>query len=258
MNILQTQTDNRFARLNLILKEEGLSKLQNSTVVVIGLGGVGAACAQALARGGVGRLIVIDGDVVDITNINRQLIAFSSTVGQPKPQVMAKMIQDINPNCQVHPVEEFIRAQNIDQILGEFPKPDYVLDCIDNFYGKIAIIQWCMHHQVPLLSSMGAANKLDPSQLQFQKIEKTSYCPMSKTIRLECKYLGITGLEVLYSKEKSFKIDSKGSTAKADTLGSMSYMPPIMGMTLASKVIRRLVGFEAYDGIPKSKVNEAN
>lgn len=252
MVILVANSDARFQRLNLILKDEGLAKLQQSTVMVIGLGGVGSSCAQALARGGVGNLIVIDGDVVDITNINRQLIAFSSTVGRPKSEVMTELIHDINPQCQVYPLQKFIRSQNIEPDFASLPKPDYVIDCIDHFYGKIAIIQWCIEHQVPLLSSMGAANKLDPTQLLFDYIEKTSYCPMSKTIRLECKELGIGRVEVLYSMEKAVKIESYGSTAKADTLGSTSYMPPIMGMMLASKVIRRLAGLESYDGIPKS------
>lgn len=245
------EKNERFARLNLILKDEGLTKLQNATVMVVGLGGVGASCAQALARGGVGNLIVIDGDVVDITNINRQLIAFTSTIGRPKTAVMTEMIHDINSDCQVYPLQKFVRAQNIEPDFASFPKPDYVIDCIDHFYGKVAIIQWCIEHQVPLLSSMGAANKLDPGQLLFDYIENTSYCRMSKTIRLECKELAIKGVEVLYSKEKAVKIESHGSVKKADTLGSTSYMPPIMGMTLASKVIRRLAGLEDYDGIPK-------
>lgn len=243
--------NNRFARLNLILKDEGLQKLQNSTVMVVGLGGVGASCAQALARGGVGKLIVIDGDYVEETNINRQLIAFSSTLGKPKSEVMQAMIKEINPDCQVYPIQEFIHSQDIDPILAQVPKPDYIIDCIDNFYAKMALVQWAIDQQVPILASMGAANRLDPTLLAFSTIEKTSYCPMSKVIRQECRELKIKGLEVLYSREKQVKIESHGSTAKSATLGSTSYMPPIMGMTLASKVIRRLAGLETFDGIPK-------
>ncbi|MBR7927279.1 tRNA threonylcarbamoyladenosine dehydratase [Aerococcaceae bacterium zg-ZUI334] len=247
------EQDERFARLNLLVESAGMSTLENATVMVVGLGGVGSSCAQTLARGGVGKLIILDGDVVSSSNINRQLLAFDSTVGRPKAEVMKELILDINPNCQVYAVEEFVKAQNIAPLLRSLPRPDYVIDCIDSFYAKTALIQWCIEQQVPLLSSMGAANRLDPSLLSFSYIEDTSYCKMSKTMRHICAELGIKKLEVLYSKEKQAKIKSYGSVKKEHTLGSISYMPPIMGMLLASKVLRRLLGLESYKLTPIMK-----
>lgn len=242
----------RFARLQLLLKKEGLQKLQDARVIVLGLGGVGSACAEALARGGVGSLLLVDGDQVDITNINRQAIAFTSTVGQDKTEVMAKMVAEINPDCQVQTAQVFLRPNNIDEVLSSFSRADYVIDCIDTITQKLAIAEWCRDHQVPLLASMGAANKLDPSYLKFDVIEKTQYCPMSKVIRRECRFKGIHHLEVLYSSEVPVTIDAGPSQIKGETLGSMSYMPPIMGQMLAGKVIRRLAGMESYRQTPTS------
>ncbi|MBF6979247.1 tRNA threonylcarbamoyladenosine dehydratase [Aerococcaceae bacterium zg-BR22] len=247
------EQDERFARLHLLVQQKGMAALEQATVMVVGLGGVGSSCAQTLARGGVGHLIIIDGDVVSASNINRQLLAFDSTVGRPKAAVMKEMILDINPHCQVYAVEEFIKAQNIDPVLQSLPHPDYVIDCIDSFYAKTALMQWCMEAQVPLLSSMGAANRLDPSLLSFAYIEDTSYCKMSKTMRHICAELGIQKLEVLYSTEKQVKVPSNGSVKKENTLGSISYMPPMMGMLLASKVLRRLLGLESYQLTPIMK-----
>lgn len=240
----------RFIRLKMILKDEGLVQLNQATVLVVGLGGVGSACAEALARGGVGSLIVIDGDVVAESNINRQAIAFSSTLGKSKPEVMAAMIHEINPDCKVYQKQVFIKSHTIDEILAEFPKPDYVIDCIDSLYSKIALMQWSMNRGVPHIASMGAANRLDPTLLKFSTIEKTSYCRMSKIMRQELRELGIAELEVLYSNEKAVYINNNGSVAKEHNLGSISYMPPIMGKMLASKVIRRLSGLEAYQLTP--------
>lgn len=250
--------EDRFIRTQLLLQDEKFEKLQNACVMVIGLGGVGSSCAQTIARAGVGTMIVLDGDTVAESNINRQILAFTSTLNRPKSEVMKEIILDINPQCQVYAHNKFVKAQNIEPLLASVPKPDYVIDCIDSFYAKTAIMQWCIEHQVPLLSSMGAANRLDPSLLEFTKIEKTSYCKMSKTMRAICRELGIQNLEVLYSKEKQAKVDGpKGSVKKEHTLGSISYMPPIIGMMLASKVIRRLAGLEAYKMTPTMKKTKA-
>lgn len=242
--------DERFVRLKMIVKEEGYKSLQDACVLVVGLGGVGSACVESLARSGIGTLIVVDGDVVAESNINRQAIAFTSTLGKPKAEVMQAMIYEINPNCRVVAKQAFIKGHTIDLILQNIPQPDYVIDCIDSLYAKIALCQWAMNRQIPFISSMGAANRLNPIFLKFSYIEDTSYCPMSKIMRQEYRELGIAKVEVLYSSEKTVTIDSKGSTAKEHTLGSISYMPPIMGMMLASKVIRRLVGLESYKLTP--------
>lgn len=241
----------RHARLKLILGEEGLEKLYGSTVMVLGLGGVGSAAAEALARGGVGHLIVLDRDVVDESNINRQALAFTSTIGKVKADVMAGMIREISPECEVTAVKAYLDKDDIDGVLGQFPRPDYVLDCIDTISQKLAIAHWCAERHIPLLSSMGAANKLDPSRLRFANIKRTLNCPMSRVIRLQSIKRGIRGLEVLFSDEVAFKVDNPAARTKGETLGSMSYMPPIMGQMLAGKAIRRLAGLEPFPTPPR-------
>lgn len=240
----------RFARLALILQEEGLARLEQSCVMVLGLGGVGSSCAEALARGGVGNLIVLDRDIVEESNINRQTIAFSSTIGQIKSDVMQEMIEEINPDCKTYAKQVFLTKENIAETLSSFPRPDYVIDCIDTVSQKLAIASWCMNEGIPLLSSMGAANKLDTSLLKFSYIEKTMNCPLSKVIRKECRRRGIKRLEVLYSSELPYEVQHEGSQLKSETLGSMSYMPPIMGLMLAGKVICRLSGLEEFSVTP--------
>ncbi|MGF3072963.1 tRNA threonylcarbamoyladenosine dehydratase [Facklamia sp. P12955] len=243
---MEAKIPTRLSRVSLLLKEEGLSRLAQSRVVVLGLGGVGSACAEALARGGVGYLTIIDGDIIEESNINRQALAFSSTVGKVKADVMKAMIAEINPDCQVDARQIFLTKENIEEILTDLAGVDYIIDCIDTISQKLEIAAFCQKEKLPLISSMGAANKLDPTYLNFSKIEKTSYCPLSKIIRLECRRRGIKNLEVLYSNEQPFKVENPTGNTKSQTLGSMSYMPPIMGMMLAGKVIRRLAGKEEY------------
>lgn len=235
----------RFARLKLLLKDEGLERLQGSTVMVLGLGGVGSACAEALARGGVGNLIVLDRDVVEESNINRQAIAFTSTLGRVKAQVMEEMIREIQPDCTITAQQVFLTPDNLADTLDAFPRPDYVIDCIDTISQKLAIYQWAAERGYRLLASMGAANRLDPTLLQFANIRRTYNCSMSKVVRSECRKRQIYGLEVLFSTELPFKVEKvAGARTKGQTLGSMSYMPPIMGQMLAGKVIRQLAGME--------------
>ncbi|MBC2681011.1 tRNA threonylcarbamoyladenosine dehydratase [Corynebacterium anserum] len=248
----------RLARLRLLLKDDGLDKLASSTVMVLGLGGVGSACAEALARGGVGNLIVVDRDTVEESNINRQAVAYMSTLGQPKAEVMERIIADINPDCQVTAAQMYLTKEDVGTVLEEFPRPHYVLDCIDTVSQKLAVAQWCAQQNIPLLSSMGAANRLDPTLLKFAKIEKTLNCPLSRDIRHECKRRGIRGLEVLFSTEVAFKVDkAPGAMSKGETLGSMSYMPPIMGKMMAGLVIRRLAGFESIPTPPRYRPRRA-
>lgn len=227
----------RFQRLSLLLGQEVVEKLNKACVMVIGLGGVGSSCGLALARGAVGQLILIDGDIVEETNINRQALAFTSSLGQAKSKVMAKMVEEINPVCQVFERQIFLRADSLEEVLSSFPRPDYVIDCIDTVTQKLGIAEWAAKEKLPLLASMGAANKLDPSYLDFAYIEKTTNCSLSRVMRRECKKRGLKNLEVLYSKEV-------GLSFSDGRLGTISYMPPIMGQMLAGKVIRRLVGLE--------------
>lgn len=237
-------------RSRLILGDEGLERLASACVMVIGLGGVGSSCAEALARGGIGRLVLIDRDVVAPSNINRQALAFHSTIGRPKAEVMAQMALDINPACEVTPVREFIDKDRVPEQMGALPRPDYVVDAIDTIAQKLAIAAWCQDEGLPVVSAMGGANKLDPTRLRFSRIEKTQIDPIARVMRKECRKRGITGLTVLWSDEQPLEVLGKRDRIGEDgfvlegesILGTMSYLPPIMGQMLASKVIRDVVG----------------
>ncbi|MBR6089073.1 MAG: tRNA threonylcarbamoyladenosine dehydratase [Anaerolineaceae bacterium] len=237
-------------RLRLIMGEEALYRLSQASVMVLGLGGVGSSCAEALARGGIGALTLVDRDVVTPSNINRQALAFHSTLGQPKAEVMKRMAEDINPACRVTAVRAFIDKDRIDELLGGLPRPDYVVDAIDTVSQKLAIAAWCQKEHIPEVSAMGGANKLDPTRLRFANIEDTVVDPLARIVRKECRKRGITGLKVLYSEEfpreaegKRDAIDGKGFVLEgASILGSMSYYPPIMGQMLAGYVICSLAG----------------
>ena len=248
--------DDRFSRLRLVLGSGGLEALERSTVMVLGLGGVGSSCTEALARGGVGTLILLDRDVVEESNINRQALAFMSTIGRKKAAVMSEMVADINPECATFAQQLFLTPENISATLDSFPVPDYVIDCIDTISQKLAVARWCGERGVPLVASMGAANKLDPRHLAFADVHLTRNCPMSRAMRKECRRRGIESLEVLFSSELPAKVDHGGSRLKGETLGSMSYMPPIMGQMLAGLVIRRLAGLEAMPQPPCLSVEE--
>lgn len=232
----------RLARLRLVLGDDGLDALQGSTVMVLGLGGVGSACAEALARGGVGQLVLLDRDVVEESNINRQALAFISTLGQVKAEVMREMVADINPDCRTTAQRVFLTRENLPETLDNLPRPDYVLDCIDTVTQKLAIAQWCAQRGIRLLSSMGAANKFDPTLLNFCDVQDSHNCRLSRTMRRECRRRGIRNLEVLSSTEEHPDFIQPMTWEKSAQLGSMSYMPPIMGQMLAGLVIRRLTG----------------
>ena len=237
-------------RLLLILGEERLARLAQARVMVLGLGGVGSSCAEALARGGVGSLVLVDRDVVAPSNINRQALAFQSTIGRPKADVMAEMVRDINPSCEVTAVHAFVDKDSVPDQLGALPRPSYVVDAIDTVSQKLAIAAWCQEQGIPEVSAMGGANKLDPCRLRFAPIEKTQVDPLARIVRKECRKRGIRGLTVLYSDEqpreaegKRDVIDEHGFVREgASILGTMSYFPPIMGQMLAGYVLRDLAG----------------
>ena len=177
-----------FSRAALLLGEAGMERLARAHVAVFGVGGVGAAAAEALARGGVGAITLVDSDAVSVSNRNRQLIALASTVGQPKVQVMAARIRDINPACQVTPLQLFVTPEAAPGLSGF----DYVVDAIDTVTAKLWLIETCDRLGVPLICSMGTGNKLDPTRFQVADIYKTSVCPLARVIRQECKS-GISG-----------------------------------------------------------------
>ncbi len=239
---METATD----RLRLILGDEGLSRLRDARVAVVGLGGVGSSCAEALARGGVGALVLLDRDVVTPSNINRQALAFHSTLGRPKAEVMRKMVLDINPEARVTAVTAFLDKDELPRQMDELGRLDYVVDAIDTVAQKLRLAAWCQERGVPELSAMGGANKLDPCRLKFARIEDTVNCPLARIMRKECRRRGIRGLRVLYSDEEPVRmerISDERWMREGSLLGTMSYLPPIMGQMLASRVIRDLLGW---------------
>lgn len=247
---MSATTEGTTDRLRLILGEERLAILRDARVMVLGLGGVGSSCAEALARGGVGSLVLVDRDVVTPSNLNRQALAFQSTIGHPKAEVMARMVADINPTCEVSAIQAFIDKDRVGEQLGALPHPSYVVDAIDTVSQKLAIAAWCQDEGIPEVSAMGGANKLDPTHLRFSRIERTQVDPLARIVRKECRKRGIHDLMVLYSDEqprvaegKRDAIDEHGFVREGQSiLGTMSYFPPIMGQMLAGYVIRDLTG----------------
>lgn len=234
----------RFSREELLIGQEGLEKLQKARVAVFGVGGVGGHVVEALARSGVGALDLFDGDRVSLTNINRQIIALDSTVGRLKVEVAKERVLDINPDCQVEAREMFFTPENAGEV--DFSQYDYVADAIDTVTSKIELIRLCREAGVPVISSMGAGNKLDPTAFQVAPIEKTSVCPLARVMRRELKKRGITGVKAVYSTEESLTPaqaqsgDEKG-TAGRPTPGSMAFVPSVAGLILAGEIIKDLL-----------------
>ena len=231
-------------RSELLIKNEGIEKLKNANVLVVGLGGVGSFAAEFLARAGVGYLTIVDGDTVDITNVNRQLPALHSTVGKNKVEVVAERILDINPEVQLIPINEFLSPERMDEML-ENNKFDYVLDCIDSVSPKLALIKACRRRKIKIVSSMGAGGKMDPSKVMVRDLSKTNNCYLAKQIRKRLKKEGITkGFRCVFSteiqNEDSLKL-TDGSNFKKSFYGTISYMPALFGLNAAAEVINYLV-----------------
>ena len=241
----KTGTDgSRTSRLERIWGEAGLARVQASSVMVLGLGGVGSSCVEALARGGVGRLILVDHDIVQPSNINRQALAFTSTVGRKKTEVMRAMVADINPDAQVEIVDKFIYAADVDELFAPYvAELDYVVDAIDTVSAKLACALYAQHAGVRLVSSMGGANKTKPECLRMADLYETQNCPLCRVMRKEGRKRGLQHLRVLYSCEQlvSSHIPAGSDARERSNLGTVSYMPPIMGQFLASEVLRALV-----------------
>lgn len=236
--------EERNSRTIRMIGKEGLKKLASSSVCVFGLGGVGSACAEILARSGIGTLVVIDKDDVEPSNINRQAIAFQSTVGKPKVDVMAAMAKDINPEIDVIPKKAFVRYQTIDQIMSELPKVDYFVDAVDTLTAKAAIAMYAQEKQIPSISAMGGANKTDPTKLEFADLFDTHICPLCRELRKIARDNKIDEMHVLYSPEKPVPVKAQEGAERSEKteLGTMPYFPPIMGEMIASYVIRDLLG----------------
>lgn len=235
-----TQDLNIFSRAELLLGEEALEKLRSARVALFGIGGVGSFAAEALARGGVGHITLVDGDTVSITNINRQLIALHSTVGKEKTAVMAERIADISPETEVETYPVVYGAEN--RNLLDFSTYDYVIDAIDTVTSKLILIEEAKKAGVPVISCMGTGNKFHPERFEVTDISKTSVCPLAKVMRKELKVRGIKNVKVVYSKEEPQKPAESTETGKRQIPGSLSFVPPVAGLLLAGEVIRHIAG----------------
>lgn len=223
-------------RTENLIGTSSLNKLKTSNIVIVGIGGVGSFCTEALARSGVNNITLIDNDVVDITNINRQLIADTTTIGKLKVDVMKDRILKINPNANIITLPTFLDEENISNLIST--KYDFVIDCIDNVKSKLALIEYCHNLNINIISSMGTGNKLDPTKFEIADISETSICPLAKIIRKELRKKDITNLTVLYSKEAPIKNNTCNSSNNSPA--SIAFMPSTAGLIIASEVIRRL------------------
>ncbi len=234
--------DNWQERTKMILGNNKLQKLKESKILIAGLGGVGGYVAEMLARAGIENFTIIDADVVDATNINRQIIALNSTIGKPKTELIKKRMLEINPDAQIDAKQIYLKDELIPQLLSV--NYDYVVDAIDTLAPKIHFIKTCLERKLPLISSMGAGAKLDPSKVQVSDISKSYNDNLARILRKRLHRFGIyTGFKVVFSSEKVIKeaiIETEGEQNKKSTIGSISYMPPIFGIFMAAEVIKDL------------------
>jgi tRNA A37 threonylcarbamoyladenosine dehydratase len=245
----------RFSRTEILIGKTALEKLSESTVIIFGIGGVGSYTAEALARAGVGHLILVDYDEICLTNINRQLHALYSTIGQSKVDVMRNRILEINPKANVEAIKEFFSAENAESFLGR--NPDYVVDAIDTVSGKVSLIKECLQRGIPLISSMGAGNRLSAENYRITDISKTSGDPLAKAVRKLLRKEGITkGVKVVYSPDLPLtplptEADCRNNcicpggdahcALKRQIPGSISFVPPVVGLLMAGQVVNDLI-----------------
>lgn len=235
----------RFSREELLIGNDALNRLKTARVAVFGAGGVGSYVIEALARGGVGAIDIIDGDTVSLTNINRQLIALEDTVGRSKVEVAKERVLQINPECNVRAIDLFFSAENDGGI--DFAEYDYIADAIDTVSSKIELIMRAKAAGTPIISCMGTGNKLNPMAFKAEDISKTSVCPLARVMRRELKKRGVDHLKVVYSEEiartplAADPTDTKG-TAGRPTPGSMSFVPGAAGLLIAGEIIKDLTG----------------
>ena len=221
----------QFSRTELLIGKDGIDKLQKSKIAVFGIGGVGSYVVEALARAGVGELILIDKDVVSESNINRQIIATHKTIGKPKVEVTKERILEINPNINILMYKEFFTPETIG-IIDE--TITYIVDCVDTVTAKIELVSRANQMNIPIISCMGTGNKLDPTKFEIADIYKTSVCPLAKVMRKELKNRGIKKLKVLYSKEEPIKTLEK-------CVGSISFVPSVAGLIIAGEIVRDII-----------------
>lgn len=231
-------------RTELLVKEDGLHKLQNTNILIVGLGGVGSFASEFIARAGVGKMTIVDGDVVDITNINRQLPALHSTIGELKVEVVSKRLLDINPELHLTSINQFLNPEDIAELLDK-GKFDYVLDCIDSVSPKLELIKAARKRKIKLVSAMGAGGKTDPSKVMVRDISKTNNCFLAKQVRKRLKRENIhKGFRCVFSNEiqdeDSLKL-TDGTQFKKSFYGTISFMPAIFGLYVASEAIQNIL-----------------
>ena len=229
---------NQFSRSQLLLGEDNMKKLSAAKVAVFGIGGVGGYTVEALARTGIVSFVLIDKDKVSITNINRQIIATRKTIGRYKTEVMRDRILDINPDAEVEIRNCFFLPENAHEF--DFSQYSYVVDAVDTVTAKLEIIMQAKGSNVPVISSMGAGNKLDPTRLQIADIYKTSMCPLAKVMRHECRKRGIRELKVVYSTEPAIKPSGDAGEGK-QVPGSVAFVPSVAGLIMAGEVVKDLI-----------------
>lgn len=243
------------SRTELLIGKQSLEKLKQSTIVIFGVGGVGSFALEAVARSGIGNIIIVDDDTVCLTNINRQIQATFKTIGKPKVEVLKQRVLDINPNCNIKAYQVFVTDDNIPDIIPE--NTDYVIDAIDTVSSKISLVVWCKRNNINIISCMGTGNKLDPTQFKVSDIYDTKMCPLAKVMRHELRKREIKSLKVVYSEElpKKPKIDevvtckegcvcsggSKKCLAKRQIPASISFVPPVAGMILGGEAIKSII-----------------
>ena len=228
----------QFSRTELIIGKEGINKLKNSKVAVFGLGGVGSYVVEGLVRAGIGNLVLVDHDTVDITNLNRQIIATHNTIGKPKVEVSKERILSINPNASVEIYQEFFMPETKGIIDSSV---NYIVDCIDTVTAKIELVLRANELKIPIISCMGTGNKFDPTKFEIADIYKTSVCPLAKVMRKELKLRGIKELKVLYSKEEPVKVTAEDSAKGKHAPGSISFVPSVAGLIISGEIIKDII-----------------
>jgi len=231
----------RFTRMELLFGKDAMEKLKNARVAVFGVGGVGGHLAEALARSGVGALDLIDMDEVALSNLNRQIFATQSTLGQKKVDAAKARILDINPQCRVETHDVFFTPETAGDF--DFTKYDYIADAIDTVAGKIQLVLQAKEANVPIICAMGAGNKLDPTAFRVADISKTKVCPLARVMRVELRKRGINHLKVVYSEEEAkTPAPTEEETKKRQTPGSAAFVPSVMGLIMAGEIVKDLTG----------------
>lgn len=228
---------NWLAREELLIGEENVKKLTSSTVAIFGCGGVGSYAVEGLARAGIGKFVLVDNDTVDITNVNRQLIADTTTIGKDKVEIEKERILKINPNAKVETHKEFYNEQNNNKLVKE--NYDYIVDAIDSVKSKLLLIKTAHEKNIKIISAMGMGNKLNPTMIEVADISKTEVCPLAKVIRKKLKEEGVYHTKVVYSKELPIRVDKSEENKKITA--SISFVPSVCGLIISSEVVKDLI-----------------